>query len=188
MFVEERSAEKKVLLWGFMGAGKSTVGRLLASRLRWPYVDLDHEIEQREQQDIPAIFARHGESYFREIERKALEEMLMKPEAFVLSSGGGTPCFHDNAALMLNCGIVFFLDVSFRTLIDRLKRDRVLHLSRPKLNSSRESWTEGVASLYTQRLIVYQEAHFHIEERSAPEDMVSDILHHLEAEGISSPR
>ncbi len=185
MFVEERSAEKKVLLWGFMGAGKSTVGRLLASRLQWPYIDLDDEIEQREQQDIPAIFATHGESYFREVERRALEEMLMRPEAFVLSSGGGTPCFYDNAALMLNRGIVFFLDVSFRTLIDRLIRDRVQHLGRPKLNSTRENWTEGVASLYTQRLIVYQEAHFHIEEGPEPGDMVRDILCHLETEGIS---
>lgn len=85
---------------GFMGCGKSSVGRELSSRLRCPFVDLDAELERRSDMSIAEIFARYGESEFRKRELATLEEVLLRQEDFILATGGGTPMIPEASALL----------------------------------------------------------------------------------------
>ena len=111
----------KIFLIGFMGSGKSTVGRRLASYLKWSFVDLDEKIEKTEGMKIPVIFSQKGESHFREIESKALREL--EPEShIVISTGGGTPCFSNNMEYMLESGLTIYLKMTPSNLKRRLIR------------------------------------------------------------------
>ena len=86
----------KVVLLGYMGSGKSSVGALLASKLEISFFDLDAIIEEEEQLSVNEIFAKKGEIYFRKKEHSVLHSLLEKKESFVLSLGGGTPCYFNN--------------------------------------------------------------------------------------------
>lgn len=90
---------RPVVLIGYMGAGKTTLGRALAQSMNVDFIDLDWWIENRFHKKIPDIFAQQGEAHFREVERKMLHEVA-EFEDIVLSCGGGTPCFGDNMEYM----------------------------------------------------------------------------------------
>ncbi|WP_206074033.1 shikimate kinase [Marixanthomonas spongiae] len=83
----------KIILIGYMGSGKSTVGKPLSEKLNYPYKDLDTEIEHREGKPIASIFAEKGEIYFRKKEAIVLQEILSEKSNMVLATGGGTPCY-----------------------------------------------------------------------------------------------
>ena len=89
----------RIILLGYMGAGKTTLGKVLANELNLPFYDLDWYIEERYRQTISQLFEKYGESGFREIEQKMLHEVA-EFEDVVISSGGGTPCFFDNITYM----------------------------------------------------------------------------------------
>ena len=86
----------KIVLLGYMGSGKTAVGKKLGTTLNYSFVDLDHYIESKEQQNISTLFQNKGEVYFRKMERTALEELMLLKDPQVLSLGGGTPCYYDN--------------------------------------------------------------------------------------------
>ena len=86
---------KKIILLGYMGSGKTSVGRLLNMTLNLPFYDLDNYLEQKFNTPVNSIFNLKGELYFRDQERKALEELLESDEQMIISLGGGTPCYHD---------------------------------------------------------------------------------------------
>jgi shikimate kinase len=111
---------RRLVLTGFMGAGKSTVGRILASRLGWSFLDLDAHLEQRAGETIPQIFERHGEARFRRLESTALASALSRANT-VLALGGGTPEDLTNRLLLEQTPATFtvFLDAPFPTLFDR---------------------------------------------------------------------
>lgn len=90
----------KIVLIGYMGSGKTSIGKKLAATLESPFKDLDVEIEAQEKSLIPEIFSKKGEIYFRGIERKILKNLLSQDESFVLATGGGTPCYGDSMAFM----------------------------------------------------------------------------------------
>ncbi len=114
----------KIFLIGYMGSGKTTLGRLMASRLNYPFVDLDTLIEESEDTTIPALFASPGgEARFRELERYYLEK-CMAYEDVLVSTGGGTPCFGDNMERMNDQGLTIYLRFSPRTLAERLTKAR----------------------------------------------------------------
>lgn len=94
-----------LVLAGFMGTGKSTVGRLLAARLGVPFVDLDQRVESRQGRSVSEIFAREGEGAFRAAETRALEEALALPERSVIALGGGTLHQAENRALLEEAGV-----------------------------------------------------------------------------------
>lgn len=111
---------RRLVLTGFMGAGKSTIGRLLASRLGWTFLDLDTHLEQRTGATIPQLFERHGETRFRRLESTALASALGQSHT-VLALGGGTPEGLTNRLLLEQTPATFtiFLDAPFPVLFDR---------------------------------------------------------------------
>jgi shikimate kinase len=111
---------RRLVLTGFMGAGKSTIGRLLAARLNWSFLDLDAHLEARTGATIPQLFERHGEAHFRRLESTALASALGRDHT-VLALGGGTPEELTNRLLLEQTPATFtiFLDALFPTLFDR---------------------------------------------------------------------
>jgi shikimate kinase len=124
---------RRIALTGFMGAGKTTVGRLLAARLGWEFLDLDAYIESRAGLTVPAIFALHGEPRFRQFESSALASALGRPN-LVLALGGGTPEILTNRLLLEQTPATstIFLDAPFPALFDRC----MLQALNPELNPS----------------------------------------------------
>jgi shikimate kinase len=111
---------RRLVLTGFMGAGKSTIGRLLAARLQWDFLDLDAHLEARTNATIPQLFALHGEARFRRLESSALASALAHTNT-ILALGGGTPEELTNRLLLEQTPGTFtiFLDAPFPTLFDR---------------------------------------------------------------------
>jgi shikimate kinase len=122
---------RRLVLTGFMGAGKSTIGRLLAGRLSWTFLDLDAHLESRTNATIPQLFERHGEAHFRRLESSALASALGQNHT-VLALGGGTPEELTNRLLLEQTPATFtiFLDAPFPILFDRCM---LQELARPVL-------------------------------------------------------
>lgn len=109
----------KIYLVGYMGSGKTTIGRPLAKQLEVEFVDMDHYISDKYNKSIAEIFTEVGEDNFRKIERESLHELSEK-ENVVISVGGGTPCFFDNMQFMCQTGLTIYLNVSSEGLASRL--------------------------------------------------------------------
>lgn len=109
----------RVFLIGYMGAGKTTLGRSLAEEMGMEFIDLDIFIESRQHKSIKEIFAEVGEDGFRKIERQSLEEVAQF-EHVIISLGGGTPCFFDNMDIVNRSGISVYLKPSEEVLLMRL--------------------------------------------------------------------
>ncbi|PSR11128.1 MAG: shikimate kinase [Bacteroidetes bacterium] len=136
-FYPRQTMKKTIFLVGFMGSGKSHVGKKLALHLGCPFSDLDHAIEMAAGATISTIFEQHGEAYFRLLERRALHDSSYAP-AGVLATGGGTPCFFNNMDWMNKNGICIFLDADPAVLTERLwkgkfKRPLLKKLDQPEL-------------------------------------------------------
>ncbi|MEA1886239.1 MAG: shikimate kinase [Bacteroidota bacterium] len=109
-----------VYLIGFMGSGKSTFGKRMASRAGWKFEDLDSLIENIEGRPVRNIFTESGEDYFREIEAGILRD-VPRHENIVVACGGGTPCYKDNMEFMNRSGVTVYLKHNVQTLAHRLK-------------------------------------------------------------------
>lgn len=115
----------KIVLLGYMGSGKTTIGRELAKDMGFQFLDLDDYIEASEQMDIPTIFGTQGELFFRKKEHAYLKQILKEKEDFVLSTGGGTPCYGENmTAIMDGTDNVFYLRLSINFLVNRLLTEK----------------------------------------------------------------
>lgn len=123
----------RIALIGFMGSGKSTVGKQLAGAIGFNFVDLDEEIEKQEKCSISEIFGTRGEEYFRELEERALRKVSSK-NGLVVSCGGGIIERPANRELLKSKFFVVFLDVDFDTAWNRISND----ISRPKASLGRE--------------------------------------------------
>ncbi len=99
----------KITLLGYMGSGKSTIAKIVASRLNLTALDLDEYIIEKEGCSIPDIFQKKGEIYFRKIENQYLKELLESDQSYVLALGGGTPCYANNMELILQESKSFYL-------------------------------------------------------------------------------
>ena len=114
---------KTTFLIGYMGSGKTTLGRAVSARTGVRFIDLDDYIERREGCTIREIFASRGEEAFRDIERRALAEVSEMADTLV-ACGGGTPCFGDNMEVMNSRGLTVYLDAPHSSLFSRLKEGR----------------------------------------------------------------
>ena len=109
----------KIFLVGFMGSGKTTIGRRLAERIAFDFVDTDRFIEMQQGMTVSEVFARYGETAFREMEHNILLE-IQKLDHVVASTGGGMPCYGNNMEIMCSCGKVAYLKTSPQALTRRL--------------------------------------------------------------------
>lgn len=126
-------------LIGLPGSGKTTIGRRLAARYGREFRDLDADIVIQAGQTIPEIFAAEGEASFRQREAAALRAVATRPgPPLVLATGGGTPCFHDNLAVLQATGFTLWLDVPLPELVRRLARSRN---ARPLLAAAKPTQT-----------------------------------------------
>lgn len=114
----------KVVLVGLPGSGKSTFGKQLAKELDFPFLDLDQLIEEQYELKISEIFSTHGEGTFREWESKVLQDILKQDRAYILASGGGTPCFNDNMEQINAHAMSVYLDVPLGLISLRLQSSK----------------------------------------------------------------
>lgn len=142
---------KNFVLMGFMGAGKTTVGKELAKATDCEFIDTDERIEMEQGRKISAIFSTEGESAFRDMETDLLKRLQEQKEGFVLSIGGGMPVREENRALLRNLGTVVYLKTSKEEIIRRLSGDT----NRPLLQGG--ALEEKVTSLMNAREQIYME-------------------------------
>lgn len=146
---------KRIIIVGYMGAGKTTVGKMLAKDLGLQFYDLDWYIEERMRKTVPQIFAERGEDGFREVERRLLHEAA-EFEDIVLSCGGGTPCFFDNMEYMNSRGDTVYLKADPEVLYAHLKMGKV---ERPLLkNKTPEQMKEFIKEQLSRREQYYLQA------------------------------
>jgi shikimate kinase len=162
------AAPDRIYLVGFMGCGKSTVGALLAERLRWRFVDLDREVEERVGVAIPKIFLRHGEGYFRRLEFDVLREVSRAEGRAVIALGGGTYVSEVNRRVVARSGISVWLDVPFRVLARRIGAQGK---GRPLAQAP-----DQLHRLHRMRLPFYHEADIRIRTGTAPPDSVTRAI------------
>ena len=166
---------KKILLCGYMGSGKTTIARLLAKASGLPYMDLDEAIEQETGKTIPEIFRTEGEIKFRKTEHDTLKEIVEK-DSFVLSLGGGTPCYAGNHLFMQREDVVsIYLKAGIGELVKRLSQQPG---KRPLLEKLQNSEVEEyVAQHLFERSYYYHQAKYTIvTDGKAPEDIVNEIM------------
>ena len=150
---------KRIFLIGYMGAGKTTVGRKLAKEMNLSFIDLDLYIEGRYHRSIRQLFAERGEEAFRDIEKRLLHEVA-EFEDVLVSTGGGTPCFFDNMEFMNMAGITIYLKVSVDELASRLEsckqtRPVLQNRSGEELRSFIKENLEARTAFYEKANIIY---------------------------------
>ena len=143
--------QRNIILCGFMGCGKSTVGALFAKKNGMAFVDLDSYIEKQQNKTISDIFAESGEAYFRELEKQAAKELSEK-NGLVVAAGGGTLTFPENVETFRKNGKIVLLDIPIETVAKRLENDT----TRPLLN--RPDKDKAMKKLYDKRLPLYRAA------------------------------
>lgn len=163
----------RIYLIGYMGCGKSTLGRRLSEHLGLQFVDMDHYIEERNCKTIPQIFSEEGEAEFRKKERKALEE-LSEFTDIVIATGGGAPCFFDNIDLMNKTGNTIYLNIDPKILADRLLRSKT---ERPLIKGkSRDELVAFIDDTLKKRNEFYLQAKYQITEPDIDLDFVKIMI------------
>ncbi len=161
---------KNIYLVGFMGTGKTAVGKILAQRLDKEFVEMDEVIEERQGRPIVEIFKDPGEPYFRKLETQLLSE-LSKRADLVISCGGGLICNEDNLKTLKETGTVFNLKSSAQMIYERTKK----YAHRPLLNV--EDPVKQIEELIQKREPYYCQAHYTIEsEEQSPQEVTSAII------------
>ena len=149
-----------IFLIGFMGSGKSTIGKKLAKELRLQFIDLDKYIINKHQKAISDIFESEGESGFRMKESAALREVCAKTD-LVVSTGGGTPCYEDNMKFINENGISIYIEMNPAALLNRLKNSKA---ERPLIkNMNDEELSSFITEKLEERLEYYNSANIKVD-------------------------
>jgi shikimate kinase len=165
----------KIVLLGYMASGKSTVGNLLAKKMYVPFIDLDQYIEEKEKMTIHQIFDKKGEIYFRITEHKYLKELINSEENFILSLGGGTPCYAGNMDFIIASNAVsIYLQGSIPTIVNRLINGKK---NRPLISGlDDDKITEFVAKHLFERRYFYEQASNKVKiDDKTPEEISTEI-------------
>lgn len=158
-----------------MGSGKTHWGKLLSAKLQLPFRDLDSLIVEREGKSIAELFAEKGEEYFRYLEKETLEELVREEDSFILSCGGGTPCFFNNIEFMKKNGKVLWLNTTVDVLKERLLKER---MSRPLIREiSDEELRRYIIRKLSERKMYYEQADAMVNEESVTlEELIRSLL------------
>ena len=168
---------QKIFLIGLMGSGKSYWGRQLAFHFHYPFLDLDKGIELAEKKSITKIFEQEGEANFREMERQTLRQLNNDYSKYVMSCGGGTPCFFENMDWMTATGIVIWLRPSMQVLAERLITGKD---KRPLIKnaSSEDEIIDILLNLMVNRMAAYNKSHFIVEDPFPTIETFENLLRH----------
>ena len=147
----KKTINKSIFLLGYMGTGKTSVGRVLAEKLGLDVVDTDDVIVAKEGISINEIFAKHGEEYFRQVEARVVAE-LAEGEPVIISCGGGVPLREENRRIIKENGISVLLTASAETIYQRIKNDD----QRPLLKDNMT--VEHIQDMLDKRIAAYEEA------------------------------
>jgi shikimate kinase len=142
---------KNIILCGFMGCGKSTIGRKIANKTEKEFVDMDRYIEKKAGMTVSEIFEKYGEEKFRELETEACKELSEK-SGLIIASGGGTLTYQRNIDILKKSGRIVYIDVKYEMLCKRLKRDT----RRPLLQV--ENRNAVIKELLEKRRPIYEKA------------------------------
>ncbi|MDR1859571.1 MAG: shikimate kinase [Bacteroidales bacterium] len=163
----------RIYLTGYMGSGKSTLARKIAAQLGLAYIDMDRYIENRFNRTVSAIFREEGELAFRRKERDCLLE-ISAIEDIIVATGGGAPCYFDNAEVMNASGFCVFLDVSARELALRLTRSRTI---RPLVQQKRGvELLSYIEDTLEKRRPFYGKAQYHITSDEITPEIIIEKL------------
>lgn len=168
----------KISLIGYMGSGKSFIGKTLASKLNMNFIDLDREIEDSAGIMISELFRQQGEIKFRKLEHELLLKNLESEKSFIMALGGGAPAYYDNMKQVNNHSFSFYLRANPKSLAERLvgeksNRPLIAHLSDEEL-------PEFIAKHLFERRNFYEKAKFTIDVNSkSPNEISEEIIHRL---------
>lgn len=163
----------KIFLIGYMGCGKTSIGKKLAPVLGYEFFDLDEAFEQQHQTTITDFFINHGEAQFR-IEEQKLLHSLEKRDNLVIGTGGGTPCYHENIKWMKKNGITVYLKMDVKSLQKRLhdsKRDRPL-----LMDKTEEEVEQFIKNSLHKRIIFYEQADIIVKGENLKTVALKEIL------------
>ena len=167
----------KIILLGYMGSGKSTIGKALANELNLSFVDLDHAIEKQIGMSIRDYFEASGELKFRRLENEVLKKILNENNDMILSTGGGTPCYGNNLDLMkmIFNAKVFYLKATIKTLTERLVSEKG---TRPLIQSiGDDDLLEFIGKHLFERSNFYLQAHHVVDiDQKSVETIVKEIV------------
>lgn len=162
---------KPFFIIGFMGSGKTHWGKIWASKLNLPFYDLDEEVEKKFKMPVKEIFHRYGEAAFREEEAAQLHRFLSK-DRFLLSCGGGAPCFYNNMQQMKSAGIVVYLQASAEAILERVEPEIE---KRPLLkNLGKEERFSFIQRKLLEREPVYELAHVTLKVENLSENSLNE--------------
>lgn len=163
----------RIYLIGYMGCGKTTLGRKLAATLNLTFIDLDTFLEEKYFRTIPQIFKEEGEAEFRRKEQNVLHEVSTFDDVIV-ATGGGAPCFFDNMEVMNNTGFCIFLDVDIDSLVSRLIHAKT---ERPIIKGkSLEELHVFIDEMMLKRRPFYEKARYILKGSEIKPDQVLELL------------
>ena len=165
------SVKNNIVLVGFMGSGKTTIGKLLAKSLGFRFIDTDEEIEKAEGISIAQIFEKKGEGYFRELESNFITNFSLSK--CIIATGGGMPCHEDNMLKLKVLGTVLFINTPYDSIIERIKLNQD---SRPLLKLRLRNEKDELLSLFLNRQQIYKSADKEILGDNNPISIVEEIL------------
>lgn len=163
----------RIILIGFMGVGKTTIGKIIAKKLKLNFVDMDNYIEKTEGKSISKIFEEYGEQHFRELESESLKD-LIKIDNIVISTGGGIITTKENSDILKKEKIVIFLDANTQTILNNLYKE----IDKRPLLSNSKNIEYTISNLLNQRYEKYNsicDIKIDINEKNI-EEVVSQIL------------
>lgn len=165
-----------IFLVGFMGSGKTTLGKKLANRLDVPFLDTDQEIERQENTSIDTLFREKGETYFRSCEKKIIDTFSFSKD-MVISLGGGLPCFSNLMETLNNKGITIYLKRSPKELLFRLEQGKT---KRPLLqDKSKEDLEKYIEKTLETRKVHYEKSKVILDRDQQNVSSILDAIHSL---------
>ncbi|WP_185862871.1 shikimate kinase [Blattabacterium cuenoti] len=168
----------KVTLIGYMGSGKTSIGKILSRELKLDFYDLDAILVEEQKDSIYNIFKKIGENHFREIEHLMVKRFLKTHQKYILSVGGGTPCYHNNMDLLNKFSKTFYLKTQSYILFKRLYKEKetrplIAHLSKKEL-------FQFIIQHLSKRIFFYEKSYKKIEVTGKSKcQIVQEILKHL---------